>query len=88
MGMSGIQTKTFYRCPSFGHDTIAEGSFEPYDLTPHKVIENSIITSDDQPEKEYAQSANFISSLPKEKIQLGIRITHGQNYSVYAKNVF
>lgn len=47
MVMSGIETKTFYRWPSFGHDTIAQGSFELYDLTHDKVIENSIITSDD-----------------------------------------
>lgn len=88
MVMSGIETRTFYRWPSFGHDTIAPGSFELYDLTNDKVIENSIITSDDQPDNEYIQSANFINSLPKEKIQLGIRITHGKNYSLYAKNAF
>lgn len=88
MVLSDIETSTFNRWPSFGHDTIAEASFELYDLTHDKVIENSIITSDDQPDNEYAQSANFIGSLPKEKIQLGIRITHGKNYSAYAKNAF
>lgn len=88
MVVSGIETSTFNRWPSFGHDTIAEATFELYDLTHDKVIENSIITSDDQSENEYAPSANFLGSLPKEKIQLGIRITHGENYSAYAKNAF
>jgi len=68
-------------------DVKGEGTWELYDITNGKVIENSIVTSDDTPENDYVSSNNFIDNIPGGKIKLGIHIASEGNYFVQCGNV-
>lgn len=63
-------------------DVIGEGTWQLYDITNDKIIENSDISSDDIPENTYKSSVNFVDNIPNEKIKLGILVKSGGNYLV------
>ncbi|HEY9116091.1 MAG TPA: hypothetical protein VIN10_15445 [Bacteroidales bacterium] len=69
------------------NDVTGEGTWELYDLTNNKTIENSSVTSDDIPEGTYKSSSNFLNNIPGGKIKLGIRISSGGNYFVSCGNI-
>lgn len=73
---------------SYFNDLIGEGSFELYDITNNKVIEKSIVKSDDIAENSYLASANFIDNIPKRKIKLGIRIYTDGNFHIECKSIY
>jgi hypothetical protein len=68
-------------------DVAGTGIWELYDITNGKIIENSMVSSDDIPENNYITSSNFISNFPKGKIKLGIRIASGGAYNVQCGNI-
>jgi hypothetical protein len=84
MLVSNIKT---YGLENYSDDVTGDGTWELYDLTNDKVIENSAVTSDDIPEGTYKSSANFLNNIPGGKIKLGIRISGGANYSVECGNI-
>ena len=67
-------------------DIIGEASFELYDMTNDKIIENSKITTDNIDDTTYASSSNFLQNIPKGKIKLGIRISSSEIFSVNGRN--
>jgi len=73
---------------SSNNDLIGEGSFELYDLTNNKVIEKSIVRSDNIDENTYLASANFIDHIPRGKIKLGIKIYTDGAYTVHCRSVY
>ena len=69
-------------------DLKGEGSFELYDITNNKVIEKSIVKSDDIAANTYLSSANFINNIPKGKIKLGIKIYSNGDFTVQCKSIY
>lgn len=69
-------------------DVKGEGTFELYDITNKKVIENSIVKSDDIAENTYLLSANFINNIPKGKIKLGIKIYSNGDFTSQCKSIY
>lgn len=57
-----------------GPDIIMDARFELYDLTNNQPIVNSEVISDDIPLGTFAVSRNFANNLPKQTIDIGVRI--------------
>jgi hypothetical protein len=70
------------------NDLIGEGSFELYDITNNKVIERSIVKSDDIAKNTYLTSDNFIDNIPKGKIKLGVKIYTDGAFYVNCKSIY
>ena len=69
-------------------DLVGQGTFQLFDITHDKVIENSTILSDDIPANSYVKSANLIDNLPNEVADYGIRLFSGGNYNVSCGYVY
>lgn len=82
--VSDIRT---FKTDDFSTDVSGEGTWELYDMTNDKIIENSGVTSDDIPLGTYKSSSNFLNNIPGGKIRLGVRVSGGANYSVQCGNI-
>jgi hypothetical protein len=71
-----------------GNDVIGEASFELYDITNDKPIENSIVISDDIENNSYKSSANIINDIPRQKIKLGIRVSSDGDFSTSCSHIY
>ncbi|WP_159523412.1 hypothetical protein [Sunxiuqinia indica] len=83
MAVSDIKTND-----ETGNDLIGEASFELYDITNDKPIENSIVISDDIENNSYKSSANIINDIPRQKIKLGIRISSDGDFSASCSHIY
>lgn len=72
----------------FGVDVVGEGSFELYDITNGKTIDNSVVTSEDIVNNTYKSSVNFIDNIPRGKIKLGIRLYSGGAFRVQCRSIY
>lgn len=61
---------------------------ELYDLTNKRVIDNSIIESDDIPHGSYIKSKNFISNLPNGNVDFGLRLIFDKNYYAFIEDSY